>query len=92
MTPRIGSDLSVPVSASDHVRGNPHAQVTIVAYGDFECPVCRAAEPGLRMLLDAHPEMIQLVFRHYPMESVHPHVLMAAEAAEAASAQFSMTR
>jgi hypothetical protein len=44
------------------------------------------------MLLDAHPEMIQLVFRHYPMESVHPHVLMAAEAAEAASAQFSMTR
>jgi protein-disulfide isomerase len=81
------NDLSVSVSASDHVRGNPHARVTIVEYGDFECPVCRAVEPGLRMLLDAHPAMIQLVFRHYPMESVHPHALIAAEAAEAAGAQ-----
>jgi protein-disulfide isomerase len=82
-----GHDLIVPVHPTDAVRGDPHARVTLVEYGDFECPMCRSAEPAVRMLLDSHPGVVRLVFRHLPLESAHPHALMAAEAAEAAGAQ-----
>jgi protein-disulfide isomerase len=87
MTQQFGHDLIVPVNPTDHVRGNPQARVTVVEYGDFECPMCRSAEPAVRMLLDAHPAAVRLVFRHLPTESAHPHALIAAEAAEAAGAQ-----
>jgi len=81
------TDLKVPVAAVDHLRGSAHPRVTIVEYGDFECPVCRAAEPGVRMILEQHAASVQLVYRHFPIESAHPHALMAAEASEAAAAQ-----
>lgn len=87
MAQQSGYDLKDPVLPSDHVRGAAHARVTVVEYGDFECPMCRSAEPAVRMLLEAHPAAVRLVFRHYPIESAHPHALMAAEAAEAAGAQ-----
>jgi protein-disulfide isomerase len=80
-------DLAVPVSALDHTRGADRARVSIVEYGDFECPICRSAEPALRMLLARHPAAVQLVYRHLPIESAHPHARMAAEAAEASGAQ-----
>jgi protein-disulfide isomerase len=80
-------DLHDPVSSLDHVRGANRATITIVEYGDFECPYCAGAEPALRQLLDLHPTSVRLVFRHFPLEGVHPHALMAAEAAEAAAAQ-----
>ncbi|HVO45007.1 MAG TPA: thioredoxin domain-containing protein [Steroidobacteraceae bacterium] len=80
-------DLAVPVSPTDHVRGPMHAPITVLEYGDFECPVCRAAEPGVRMLLERFGATIRFVYRHFPMESVHPHALIAAEATEAAAAQ-----
>ena len=82
-----GPDLIVPVTATDHVRGAVLARVTVVEYGDFECPMCRAAEPAVRMLLTHHEGAVRLVFRHFPIEDAHPHALMAAEAAEAAAAQ-----
>ena len=82
-----GHDLHAPMTAADHRRGAPRPTVTVVEYGDFQCPACRAAEPAVRMLLKAHPETVQLVFRHFPIESAHPLALMAAEAAEAAGAQ-----
>jgi protein-disulfide isomerase len=63
------------------------ARVTVVEYGDFECPICRSAAPGIRMLVDQHPTTVRLVYRHHPIESAHPHALMAAEASEAAAAQ-----
>jgi protein-disulfide isomerase len=80
-------DLASPVTAIDHARGASHPRVTIVEYGDFECPTCRAAEPALRMLLRAHPTTVRLVYRHFPLEDAHPHALMAAEAAEAAASE-----
>ena len=80
-------DLSVPVAAIDHVRGAAHARVTIVEYGDLECPVCRAVESGVQMVLSRWPADVRLVYRHFPIESVHPHALLAAEATEAAAAQ-----
>src|SRR5258706_15603688 len=84
MTEPPGQDLKVPIGPTDHVRGSPEARITVVEYGDFECPICRAAEPGVRMLLDQHPTTLRLIYRHFPVESAHPHALMAAEAAEAA--------
>jgi len=80
-------DLAIAPSAVDHIRGAARARITVVEYGDFECPMCRADEPGLRMLLDSHSATVQLVYRHFPIENAHPHALMAAEASEAAAAQ-----
>jgi protein-disulfide isomerase len=79
--------LSVPVSPVDHVLGPDHAHVTIVEYGDFECPNCKQAAPAVRLLLDRFPERVRLVFRHFPLAEVHPHAMMAAEAAECVGAQ-----
>jgi Na+/H+ antiporter NhaA len=69
----------------DHVRGNPDAPVTLLEYGDFECPYCGAAAPIIGKLL-AHLDL-RYVFRHLPLTDVHPNAQTAAEAAEAAGAQ-----
>jgi len=87
MTQQFGHDLIVPVNPTDHVRGDPQARITVVEYGDFECPMCRSAEPAVRLLLETHTAAVRLVFRHLPVESAHSHALVAAEAAEAAGAQ-----
>jgi protein-disulfide isomerase len=79
--------LAVPISASDHLLGSPHAPVAVVEYADFECPVCHAVEPAVRQLLQTHSAQIVFAFRHFPLEAVHPHALLAAQAAEAAAAQ-----
>ncbi len=81
------SDLLAPVVSSDHVRGGAHAPVTVVEYGDFECPNCKQAAPAVRMLLEKYAERVRLVFRHFPLEAAHPHALAAAEAAESAGGQ-----
>ncbi len=80
-------DLAVPVSAIDHVRGAEHAPVTVVEYGDFECPNCKQAAPAVKLLLERHPGRVRLVWRNFPLEEIHPHALDAALAAEAAGAQ-----
>jgi protein-disulfide isomerase len=71
----------------DHVRGVDDAPITLVEYGDFECPYCGQAEPIIRELLSACDDDLRFVFRHLPLSDVHPHAQMAAEAAEAAAAQ-----
>jgi protein-disulfide isomerase len=86
-TPRQGHDLIAPLVPTDHRRGAQQASITIMEYGDFESPACRAAEPAVRSILAAHPDTVQLVFRHFPLEAEHPLALMAAEASEAAAAQ-----
>lgn len=84
---RQGHDLHAPVTPTDHCRGALRPAITIIEYGDFASPACRAAEPAVRMILAAHPRNVQLVYRHFPLESDHPLALMAAEASEAAAAQ-----
>jgi protein-disulfide isomerase len=80
-------DLGAPVDPGrDHIRGPDQAIVTIVEYGDFECPYCGQAEPVLRELLAGHGD-VRYVWRHLPLNDVHPHAQLAAEAAEAAAAQ-----
>ena len=80
-------DLTVPLSPVDHVLGHPGAPVTVVEYGDFECPNCKQAAPAVKLLLKRFAGRIQVGFRHFPLEEVHPHALHAALAAEAAGAQ-----
>jgi protein-disulfide isomerase len=79
--------LAVPVSPTDHAIGPAHAKVTVVEYGDFECPNCKQAVPVIKMLLADFKERLRFVYRHFPLEEVHPHALNAAEAAEAAGGQ-----
>ncbi len=79
--------LAAPVSAIDHIHGAAHALVTIVEYGDFECPNCKQAAPAVKLLLDHFAGRVRLVYRHFPLEEVHPHAMHAAQAAEAAGAQ-----
>jgi protein-disulfide isomerase len=67
--------------------GSEHARVTIVEYGDFECPSCKVAATTPALLLERFPNRIRFVFRHFPLQEAHPHALMAAEASEAAAAQ-----
>jgi protein-disulfide isomerase len=71
----------------DHVRGAPDAPVTLLEYGDFECPYCAAAEPVLRELLAECAGRVRLVWRNFPLADVHPYALTAALAAEAAAGQ-----
>jgi Na+/H+ antiporter NhaA len=86
-TPDLIVDLSAPVdSERDHVRGSLEAPVTVVEYGDFECPYCGQAEPVLRELLRDFGD-VAYVWRHLPLNDVHPNAQQAAEAAEAAAHQ-----
>ena len=81
------TDLGVPVDPErDHVRGPAEAPVTVVEYGDFECPYCGRAEPVMRELLGDFGD-VRYVWRHLPLSDVHPNAELAAEAAEAAAAQ-----
>jgi len=76
-----------PVGRGRHVYGPPDAPVTVVEFGDLECPYCRAAAPVLRELVDSAAGTVRLVFRHFPLFEVHPHALTAALAVEAAADQ-----
>jgi protein-disulfide isomerase len=80
-------DLTDDVRPTDHARGPEHAPVTIVEYGDFECPNCKQAKPAVEIVLNRYPEQVRFVYRHFPLTDVHPHALAAAEAAECAGAQ-----
>jgi Na+/H+ antiporter NhaA len=86
-TPDLIVDLADPVDPErDHIRGPLDAPVTVLEYGDFECPYCGQAEPVLRELLREHGD-VAYVWRHLPLNDVHPNAQRAAEAAEAAAEQ-----
>jgi diadenylate cyclase len=76
-----------PVGARDHARGPSDAPVTLVKYGDYECPYCGEAHPVLKELQQRVGEQVRFVFRHFPLDSVHPRARLAAQAAEAAASQ-----
>src|SRR3954470_12986678 len=80
-------DLTEPVHDGDHVRGAAGADLELVMYGDFECPYCAAAQGILARVERRLDGRLRFVFRHFPVEDVHPHARQAAEASEAAAAQ-----
>ena len=80
-------DLTVPVGSDDHLLGPAEAPVTLVEYGDYECPNCMASYPVIERLREEMGDQLRFVFRHFPLTSVHPRASVAAQAAEAAGAQ-----
>jgi protein-disulfide isomerase len=81
------SRLRTPVTENDHKTGNPNAGITLVEYGDFECSHCGTAHPLVKRLLEEYGEELCFVFRHFPLQQMHPMAMMAAVAAEAAGKQ-----
>ncbi len=85
--PPTATTLSQPVTALDHALGAADAPLTLVEYGDYECPHCGRLRPILHDLLQHFPGRLRLVYRHFPLATVHRHAQHAAEAAETAAAQ-----
>src|SRR5918996_465555 len=81
------SSLTPAVTERDHVLGPADARVTLVEYGDYECPHCGALHPVIEAARKAFGGNLRFVFRHFPLRSSHPHALAAAKAAEAAGEQ-----
>jgi protein-disulfide isomerase len=85
--PATAPRLTVPINEHDHVLGPITASVTMVEYGDYECPHCGQAHHMVKQLRQLMGHRMCLVFRHFPLTTVHPHAQQAAEAAEAAGVQ-----
>jgi protein-disulfide isomerase len=82
-----GATLTPPVGERDHAAGSVDAPVTLVEYGDYECPYCGMAHPIVQKLQAALGKKLRFVFRNFPLHEAHPHARLAAQAAEAAGAQ-----
>ena len=79
--------LTVPISERDHVLGSPTAAVTLLEYGDYECPSCGMAHSVVKAIQRQLGRRLRFAYRHFPLTTVHPHALQAAEAAEVAGTQ-----
>jgi protein-disulfide isomerase len=82
-----GAHLAPSVTARDHMQGDGSAAVTLIEYGDFECPYCGAAYPILKRVRARLGTRLRFVFRNFPLGESHPHAEHAAEAAESVSEQ-----
>src|SRR2546423_2496116 len=82
-----GNHLVVPVSERDHRQGPATAAVTLVQYGDYECPYTRLSTTIVRAIQQQLGEQLRFIYRNFPLAEIHPHALHAALAAEAAAAQ-----
>jgi NhaA family Na+:H+ antiporter len=87
MATKESPKLTVPVGVGDHIQGPDDAPITLVEYGDYQCPYCKQAYEYVREMRDHLGERLRYVYRHLPISDVHPHAFMASEAAEAAGAQ-----
>lgn len=86
-TSTIGGTLKFDVTAEDQYKGRPDAKAVIVEYSDFQCPACSATYPLLSQLVKNYPNDVQVVYRHFPLISIHKNALLSAQAAEAAGLQ-----
>jgi protein-disulfide isomerase len=84
---REDARLNPPVNERDHVAGPDDAPVTLVEYGDYECPHCGRAHPVVKAVQRELEGQLRFVFRNFPLAEAHPHALLAAQSAEAAGAQ-----
>ncbi len=83
----MSSHLTVPVSERDHILGPSNASITLLEYGDYECPHCGEAHPIVRQIIETFGGWLRFGYRHFPLATMHPHAELAAEAAEAAGSQ-----
>ncbi len=86
-TPSASTGDPLAITAADHIEGAAKAKVTLIEYGDFQCPSCGAAYPLVKNLQKSFGTKLRLVFRNFPLVQLHPNALAAARAAEAANLQ-----
>jgi protein-disulfide isomerase len=79
--------LAIPLSVHDHLRGRLDATLTLVQYGDFQCPHCARVSPMALEIADALGDSLAFAFRHFPLSQIHPLAQLTAEAGEAAASQ-----
>jgi protein-disulfide isomerase len=84
---RLVAHLATPVTDEDHAQGPQDAAVTLLQYGDYECPYTRMSRHSIHALQREYPDTLRFVFRHFPLAEIHPHARAAAFAAEAAGVQ-----
>lgn len=85
--PNAGGELVVPVGPSDNAKGPANAPITLVEYGDYQCPACSAFHPVVESIFEEAAGNLRFVFRHFPLKNIHPNADMAAHAVEAAALQ-----
>lgn len=76
-----------PVTDDDHIKGAKNATITLVEYSDYQCPYCGAFEPTVEQILEKYPNDVRIVYRHFPLRSIHPQAAPAANASECAAEQ-----
>jgi protein-disulfide isomerase len=81
------AQLKPPITPSDHVQAGDDSVVTLIEYGDYECPHCGAAQPVIKQILARYGDRLLFAYRHFPLVEIHPHAGPAAETAEFAGAQ-----
>ena len=85
--PSFIATQTTPLTTSDHMHGSAKAVVTLIEYGDFECPACSQYEPIIQQLYKTYGDRVQFAFRNFPLYQIHPFAMMSAQAAEAAGLQ-----
>lgn len=85
--PQAPTSVQVSIRSGDHVRGNRNAKLLMVEYSDFQCPFCSRFAPTIAKALDEYKDKIAFVYRHFPLDSIHPYAKPAALASECASEQ-----
>jgi protein-disulfide isomerase len=85
--PRLDYSKLTPVSEQDHVRGKFDAPITIIEFSDFQCPFCQRFHPVAKRIVEEYPDQVRWVYRHFPLDSIHPYARTAAEASECAAEQ-----
>lgn len=85
--PDTAPTIDVPIGSSDHIRGNVNAQVTIVEYSDLECPFCKRFHETMKQALAEYGDTVRWVYKHFPLDQIHPKADKEAEATECAREQ-----
>ena len=82
-----GGAVQLVANEEDHIRGNSEASVTIIEFSDFQCPFCARFHPTVKQILNDYPDQVRWVYKHFPLDSIHPEARPSAEASECAAEQ-----